>query len=102
MIRFMTELFPIIPAPLWMKNKSQPIAIQNVIDYLIAALTNKNGQAGVFEIGSPMDVARFAPSDRDATRVRLKRPDRGNSYLTGGIGRGEAIAAHAVALLRVI
>jgi len=53
MIRFMTELFPIIPAPLWMKNKSQPIAIQNVIDYLIAALENKNGQDGVFEIGGP-------------------------------------------------
>jgi len=53
MIRFMTELFPIIPGPRWMKNKSQPIAIQNVIDYLIAALENKNGQGQVFEIGGP-------------------------------------------------
>ncbi|MCK7481805.1 MAG: hypothetical protein M0C28_34995 [Candidatus Moduliflexus flocculans] len=34
-----------------MKNKSQPIAIQNVIDYLFAALTNPNGRGGVFEIG---------------------------------------------------
>lgn len=51
MIRFMTELLPIVPGPLWMQNKSQPIAIQNVIDYLIAALTNKNGQGQVFEIG---------------------------------------------------
>jgi uncharacterized protein YbjT (DUF2867 family) len=53
MIRFMTELFPIVPGPLWMKNKSQPIAIQNVIDYLFAALTNPNGRDGVFEIGGP-------------------------------------------------
>ncbi|MBI2330609.1 MAG: DUF2867 domain-containing protein [Chloroflexi bacterium] len=53
MIRFMTELFPIIPGPIWLKNKSQPIAVQNVIDYLIAALTNPNGQDGVFEIGMP-------------------------------------------------
>jgi len=53
MIRFMTELFPIIPAPTWMENKSQPIAIQNVIDYLLAALTNTDGQNGVFEIGGP-------------------------------------------------
>lgn len=53
MIRFMTELFPIVPGPLWMKNKSQPIAIQNVIDYLFAALTNLNGHGGVFEIGGP-------------------------------------------------
>jgi uncharacterized protein YbjT (DUF2867 family) len=53
MIRFMTELFPIVPGPMWMKNKSQPIATQNVIDYLFAALTNPNGRGGVFEIGGP-------------------------------------------------
>ncbi|MBK9780459.1 MAG: DUF2867 domain-containing protein [Anaerolineales bacterium] len=51
MIRFMTELFPIIPGPIWLKNKSQPIAVQNVIDYLLAALTNSNGRGGVFEVG---------------------------------------------------
>src|SRR5215207_9871489 len=53
MIRFMTELCPLVPGPLWMKNKSQPIAIQNVIDYLFAALTNPNGRGQVFEIGGP-------------------------------------------------
>src|SRR5919201_4478140 len=53
MIRFMTELFPIVPGPLWMKNKTQPIAIQNIIDYLAAALENKSGQGQVFEIGGP-------------------------------------------------
>jgi uncharacterized protein YbjT (DUF2867 family) len=53
MIRFMTELCPIVPGPMWMKNKSQPIAMQNVIDYLFAALTNPNGRGGVFEIGGP-------------------------------------------------
>jgi hypothetical protein len=58
MIRFMTELFPIVPGPLWMKNKSQPIAIQNVIDYLVAALTNPNGRGQVFEIGGP-DITTY-------------------------------------------
>jgi len=58
MIRFMTELFPIIPAPAWMHNKTQPIAIQNIIDYLIAALENKNGQGQVFEIGGP-EIATY-------------------------------------------
>ena len=58
MIRFMTELFPIIPAPSWMHNRSQPIAIQNIIDYLIAALENKNGQGQVFEIGGP-EIATY-------------------------------------------
>jgi len=58
MIRFMTELCPIVPGPMWMKNKSQPIATQNVIDYLFAALTNPNGRGGVFEIGGP-DVHEY-------------------------------------------
>jgi uncharacterized protein YbjT (DUF2867 family) len=53
MIRFMTELFPIIPGPAWLKNRSQPIAIQNIVDYLLAALTNHNGRGRVFEIGGP-------------------------------------------------
>ena len=53
MIRFMTELFPVIPAPFWVRNKSQPISTQNVIDYLLAALENHNGQGQVFEIGGP-------------------------------------------------
>ncbi len=51
MIRFMTELFPIIPGPKWLKSKSQPIATQNIIDYLLAALDNHNGKGRVFEIG---------------------------------------------------
>jgi uncharacterized protein YbjT (DUF2867 family) len=53
MIRFMTELFPVIPAPFWVKNRSQPISTQNVIDYLLAALDNHAGQGQVFEIGGP-------------------------------------------------
>lgn len=53
MIRFMTELFPVIPGPAWLKNKSQPIAIQNIVDYLLAALTNPHGRGRVFEIGGP-------------------------------------------------
>lgn len=53
MIRFMAELLPVVPGPLWLKNKSQPIAVQNVIDYLLAALTNPNGRGKVYEIGVP-------------------------------------------------
>jgi uncharacterized protein YbjT (DUF2867 family) len=73
MIRFMTELFPIVPGPLWMKNKSQPIAIQNVIDYLLAALTNPNGRGHVFEIGGP-DVTTYGDLMLRYARLRgLKR-----------------------------
>jgi uncharacterized protein YbjT (DUF2867 family) len=55
MIRFSTEFFPIIPIPRWMKNKSQPIAIQNIMDYLLAALENWDGSS-VLEIGGPQII----------------------------------------------
>ncbi|RPJ24082.1 MAG: DUF2867 domain-containing protein, partial [Chloroflexi bacterium] len=73
MIRFMTELFPVVPGPLWMRNKSQPIAIQNVIDYLLAALTNPDGRGGVFEIGGP-DITAYGDLMLGYARLRgLKR-----------------------------
>lgn len=73
MIRFMTELCPIVPGHLWMKNRSQPIAIQNVIDYLFAALTNTNGHGGVFEIGGP-DITTYGELMLRYARARgLKR-----------------------------
>ncbi|MBK9924760.1 MAG: NAD(P)H-binding protein [Anaerolineales bacterium] len=73
MIRFMTELCPIVPGPMWLKNKSQPIATQNVIDYLFAALTNPNGRGGVFEIGGP-DVHEYSELMVRYARARgLKR-----------------------------
>ena len=59
MIRFMTELFPVIPGPRWLKNKSQPIAVQNVIDYLLAALDNWDGHGQIFEIGGP-EITTYA------------------------------------------
>ncbi len=59
MIRFMTELMPIIFGPVWLQNRAQPIAVQNVIDYLLAALEEGNDQSQVFEIGGP-DVMSYA------------------------------------------
>lgn len=53
MIRFMTELMPVIFGPLWLQNMAQPIAAQNVIDYLVAAFENLNGKDRIFEIGGP-------------------------------------------------
>ncbi|MCL4530269.1 MAG: SDR family oxidoreductase [Chloroflexi bacterium] len=59
MIRFMTEQFPLLPGPNWLQNKSQPIAIQNILDYLLAALENPDGRGRIFEIGGP-DVKVYA------------------------------------------
>jgi hypothetical protein len=52
-----------------MKNKSQPIAIQNVIDYLLAALINPNGRDGIFEIGGP-DITSYGDLMLRYARIR--------------------------------
>ena len=73
MIRFMTELFPVVPAPKWIRNRSQPIAIQNVIDYLLAALETSHGRGGIFEIGGP-DITTYGSLMLHYARARgLKR-----------------------------
>lgn len=51
MIRFLTEQFPVIICPRWMTNLSQPIAIQNILDYLLAALDRKVVENQIIEIG---------------------------------------------------
>ena len=69
MLRFMTEFFPIVPGPVWVKNLSQPIAAQNVFDYLLAALDNPAGQGKVFEIGGPQ-VMRYSELMLEYARLR--------------------------------
>lgn len=73
MIRFMTELFPVVPGPTWLKNRTQPIAIQNVMDYLLAALENPNGRGGIFEIGGPEIIPYGELMIRYARARGLKR-----------------------------
>lgn len=53
MIRFLTEFFPVLPGPTWLRNRSQPIASENVIDYLMAGLRRPDVRGGIFEMGGP-------------------------------------------------
>src|SRR5512142_3314169 len=51
MIRYLTECFPILPGPNWLKNKAQPIAATNVVDYLLAALDHPEGRGSIYQVG---------------------------------------------------
>ncbi len=73
MIRFMTELFPIVTGPTWLRNRSQPIATQNVVDYLLAALESPDGRGRVFEIGGTEVIAYGDLMLRYARRRGLRR-----------------------------
>ncbi len=57
-IRALTEKFPLMIVPHWLKSKCQPIAIRNVINYLHLCLLNQKTFNWVFEIGGP-DVLTY-------------------------------------------
>jgi uncharacterized protein YbjT (DUF2867 family) len=50
MIRYLTERLPMMIAPRWIRNDVQPIAIRDVLSYLVAALDA--GPLGVVDIGA--------------------------------------------------
>ncbi len=59
MMRNLTERLPVMIAPRWVYTKTQPIAIRDVLSYLISALDTPASQGKVIEIGAP-DVLTYA------------------------------------------
>jgi len=51
MMRYLTERLPLMIAPRWVTTRCQPIAIRDVLAYLIAALELPAGGSRVYEIG---------------------------------------------------
>ena len=52
-IRDLVEKLPIMITPKWVNTKCQPIAIKNVLDYLVGVLKNKQSYNKTFDIGGP-------------------------------------------------
>jgi uncharacterized protein YbjT (DUF2867 family) len=53
MVRYLSEREPLLVCPRWFFSKSQPIAIRNVLDYLVAALGQPESVGKLLEIGGP-------------------------------------------------
>lgn len=51
MIRSLTERLPVMICPKWVSTRVQPIAIRNVLDYLVAALAEPASAGEIIEIG---------------------------------------------------
>ncbi|MDP4634267.1 MAG: SDR family oxidoreductase [Pontimonas sp.] len=58
MIRHLTEILPAMPAPKWVRNKIQPIAIRDVLHYLVKSAELPPEINRAFDIGGP-DVFRY-------------------------------------------
>ena len=58
MVRHLTEVLPYMPAPKWVRNFIQPIAVRDVLHYLLAAARADSGVSRPLDIGGP-DVLRY-------------------------------------------
>ena len=91
MVRFLAECFPILPGPRWLHNRAQPIASENVIDYLVAALEKPEARGGVYELGGPeqMQFGEVMLRYRALSRAEAGPVhDSRHSNLVDGTGRG--------------
>lgn len=72
-IRYLTERLPVMICPRWLFTRAQPIAIRNVLDYLVTALETPASIGQVVEIGGA-DVLTYGDMLRGYARARgLKR-----------------------------
>ena len=69
MIRYLTEQLPILFGPRWLHHRAQPIAIQDVLAYLLTALETPASRGRIFEIGGA-DVMSYAETMLGYARVR--------------------------------
>jgi uncharacterized protein YbjT (DUF2867 family) len=58
MIRHLTEVLPYMPAPKWVRNFIQPIAVRDVLYYLVNAAELPADVNRTFDLGGP-DVLRY-------------------------------------------
>jgi uncharacterized protein YbjT (DUF2867 family) len=87
LVRALVESLPIVLAPPWTETGAQPIAIEDVLSYLLGALTWPETRSAVFEIGGAEPVT-YAELIREYARQRgLRRRLIHRSLPTAGVSR---------------
>jgi uncharacterized protein YbjT (DUF2867 family)/uncharacterized protein YndB with AHSA1/START domain len=69
MVRYLTERVPVMICPQWVYTRIQPIAVRNVLDYLVAALETPESVGRTIEIGGA-DVVTYGEMMTTYARVR--------------------------------
>jgi uncharacterized protein YbjT (DUF2867 family) len=75
MLRYLTERLPVMVTPRWVTNRIQPIAVRDVLRYLITAATLPPDVNRGFDIGGA-DVLTYGEMMRRYARVAGLRPRR--------------------------
>jgi len=79
MVRYITEREPVLVCPAWYFSQAQPIAIRDVLSYLIAALVSPESNGRLIEIGGPTrltyaDMSLEYAKERDLKRYLIRLP----------------------------
>ena len=53
MLRYLVERLPLMVCPKWVKSKTQPIAVDDVVDYLFGVMKHPETSGKILEIGGP-------------------------------------------------
>jgi uncharacterized protein YbjT (DUF2867 family) len=73
LLKSLTDRLPVMICPRWLTTPTQPIAIQDVLAYLLAAKDLPEGDSRIFEIGCP-DVVTYGDVIREyAQQQGLRR-----------------------------
>lgn len=73
MVRSLVERLPVMITPRWVRVRAQPIAIEDLLDYLVQALDAPGQDSAVYEIGG-RDIVAYEDIMREYARQRgLKR-----------------------------
>ena len=72
MVRNLVEKLPVMTTPRWVQTPTQPIAIEDLIAYLIEALDITADSSQIFEIGG-RDVVTYAELMREYARQKALR-----------------------------
>lgn len=70
--RQLVEVLPGVVAPDWMKTRTQPIALRDVVRYLVGVLDAPEARGRVFEIGGP-DVLQYVEMLQRVALVQGKK-----------------------------
>ena len=73
MIRALVERLPIMICPRWVQVKAQPIAIEDLLEYLMAARELPVGASHIYEIGGPDQVSYGQLMQEYVRQRKLKR-----------------------------
>ncbi len=69
LVRSLTDRLPVMLCPRWLTTPTQPIAVDDVLAYLLAAKDLPPGESCIFEIGSP-DVTTYGGMIREYAKQK--------------------------------